>query len=126
LAGYYRRFIEGFLKIAKPMFKLTQKKERIKKTKVSKISQKPTRNGEDKKKSEDEKPNQSKAGSARCKKRKSMKLKMKVKGSIISSLQSLRDNLEVLSSKDQNCQKMKVVYKRKKENINYKGRRCHL
>ncbi|GJR60962.1 retrotransposon protein, putative, ty3-gypsy subclass [Tanacetum coccineum] len=27
LAGYYRRFIEGFLKIAKPMTKLTQKKE---------------------------------------------------------------------------------------------------
>ncbi|GKA69446.1 putative reverse transcriptase domain-containing protein [Tanacetum coccineum] len=26
LAGYYRRFIEGFLKIAKPMTKLTQKK----------------------------------------------------------------------------------------------------
>ncbi|GJS89035.1 putative reverse transcriptase domain-containing protein [Tanacetum coccineum] len=26
LAGYYRRFIEGFLKIAKPMIKLTQKK----------------------------------------------------------------------------------------------------
>ncbi|GJY82442.1 putative reverse transcriptase domain-containing protein [Tanacetum coccineum] len=26
LAGYYRRFIEGFLKIAKPMSKLTQKK----------------------------------------------------------------------------------------------------
>ncbi|GKE44893.1 putative reverse transcriptase domain-containing protein, partial [Tanacetum coccineum] len=26
LAGYYRRFIEGFLKIAKPMMKLTQKK----------------------------------------------------------------------------------------------------
>ncbi|GKF54463.1 putative reverse transcriptase domain-containing protein, partial [Tanacetum coccineum] len=25
LAGYYRRFIEGFLKIAKPMTKLTQK-----------------------------------------------------------------------------------------------------
>ncbi|GJX87053.1 putative reverse transcriptase domain-containing protein [Tanacetum coccineum] len=28
LAGYYRRFIEGFLKIAKPMAKLTQKKRR--------------------------------------------------------------------------------------------------
>nr|GFC80192.1 putative reverse transcriptase domain-containing protein [Tanacetum cinerariifolium] len=27
LAGYYRRFIEGFSKIAKPMTKLTQKKE---------------------------------------------------------------------------------------------------
>ncbi|GKA90993.1 putative reverse transcriptase domain-containing protein, partial [Tanacetum coccineum] len=27
LAGYYRRFIEGFLKIAKPMTKLTQKKK---------------------------------------------------------------------------------------------------
>nr|GFD14875.1 putative reverse transcriptase domain-containing protein [Tanacetum cinerariifolium] len=26
LAGYYRRFIEGFLKIAKPMTMLTQKK----------------------------------------------------------------------------------------------------
>nr|GEZ88738.1 reverse transcriptase domain-containing protein [Tanacetum cinerariifolium] len=26
LAGYYRRFIEGFSKIAKPMTKLTQKK----------------------------------------------------------------------------------------------------
>ncbi|GKD63703.1 putative reverse transcriptase domain-containing protein, partial [Tanacetum coccineum] len=26
LAGYYRRFIEGYLKIAKPMTKLTQKK----------------------------------------------------------------------------------------------------
>ncbi|GKF83717.1 putative reverse transcriptase domain-containing protein, partial [Tanacetum coccineum] len=26
LAGYYRRFIEGFLKIPKPMTKLTQKK----------------------------------------------------------------------------------------------------
>nr|GFC75819.1 reverse transcriptase domain-containing protein [Tanacetum cinerariifolium] len=26
LAGYYRRFIEGFLKMAKPMTKLTQKK----------------------------------------------------------------------------------------------------
>ncbi|GKE76277.1 putative reverse transcriptase domain-containing protein, partial [Tanacetum coccineum] len=26
LAGYYRRFIKGFLKIAKPMTKLTQKK----------------------------------------------------------------------------------------------------
>ncbi|GKC78552.1 putative reverse transcriptase domain-containing protein [Tanacetum coccineum] len=26
LVGYYRRFIEGFLKIAKPMTKLTQKK----------------------------------------------------------------------------------------------------
>nr|GFC76582.1 putative reverse transcriptase domain-containing protein [Tanacetum cinerariifolium] len=26
LAGYYRRFIEGFLKIAKPMTKITQKK----------------------------------------------------------------------------------------------------
>nr|GFC39393.1 putative reverse transcriptase domain-containing protein [Tanacetum cinerariifolium] len=26
LAGFYRRFIEGFLKIAKPMTKLTQKK----------------------------------------------------------------------------------------------------
>nr|GFA38769.1 putative reverse transcriptase domain-containing protein [Tanacetum cinerariifolium] len=26
LAGYYRRFIEGFLKVAKPMTKLTQKK----------------------------------------------------------------------------------------------------
>nr|GFC88985.1 putative reverse transcriptase domain-containing protein [Tanacetum cinerariifolium] len=26
LAGYYRRYIEGFLKIAKPMTKLTQKK----------------------------------------------------------------------------------------------------
>nr|GFD55378.1 putative reverse transcriptase domain-containing protein [Tanacetum cinerariifolium] len=26
LAGYYRRFIEGFLKIAKPMTKLTKKK----------------------------------------------------------------------------------------------------
>ncbi|GKF33349.1 putative reverse transcriptase domain-containing protein, partial [Tanacetum coccineum] len=26
LAGYYRRFIEGFLKIAKPITKLTQKK----------------------------------------------------------------------------------------------------
>ncbi|GJV11463.1 retrovirus-related pol polyprotein from transposon TNT 1-94 [Tanacetum coccineum] len=34
--------------------------ERLKKTKRSKISQKPTRNGEDKKKSEDGKPNQSK------------------------------------------------------------------
>ncbi|GKA67671.1 putative reverse transcriptase domain-containing protein [Tanacetum coccineum] len=29
LAGYYRRFIEGFLKIAKPMTKLTQKKVRF-------------------------------------------------------------------------------------------------
>ncbi|GJX95196.1 putative reverse transcriptase domain-containing protein [Tanacetum coccineum] len=29
LAGYYRRFIEGFLKIAKPMTKLTQKKGSI-------------------------------------------------------------------------------------------------
>nr|GFA65094.1 hypothetical protein [Tanacetum cinerariifolium] len=27
LAGYYRRFIEGFLKVAKPMTKLTQKKK---------------------------------------------------------------------------------------------------
>ncbi|GJV91834.1 putative reverse transcriptase domain-containing protein [Tanacetum coccineum] len=26
LAGYYRRFIEGFLKVAKPMTKLSQKK----------------------------------------------------------------------------------------------------
>ncbi|GJZ52175.1 hypothetical protein Tco_0606690, partial [Tanacetum coccineum] len=34
-------------------------------------------------------------GSARYKKRKSMKLKMKVKGSIMTSLQSLRANLEV-------------------------------
>nr|GEZ43015.1 putative reverse transcriptase domain-containing protein [Tanacetum cinerariifolium] len=30
LAGYYRRFIEGFLKIAKPMTKLTQKKVKFK------------------------------------------------------------------------------------------------
>ncbi|GJU68705.1 putative reverse transcriptase domain-containing protein [Tanacetum coccineum] len=29
LAGYYRRFIEGFSKIAKPMTKLTQKKDRL-------------------------------------------------------------------------------------------------
>ncbi|GJS43135.1 putative reverse transcriptase domain-containing protein [Tanacetum coccineum] len=29
LAGYYRRFIEGFSKIAKPMTKLTQKKQRF-------------------------------------------------------------------------------------------------
>nr|GFC61327.1 putative reverse transcriptase domain-containing protein [Tanacetum cinerariifolium] len=29
LAGYYRRFIEGFSKIAKPMTKLTQKKVKI-------------------------------------------------------------------------------------------------
>nr|GFA88762.1 putative reverse transcriptase domain-containing protein [Tanacetum cinerariifolium] len=29
LAGYYRRFIEGFSKIAKPMTKLTQKKRRF-------------------------------------------------------------------------------------------------
>nr|GEX90540.1 putative reverse transcriptase domain-containing protein [Tanacetum cinerariifolium] len=29
LAGYYRRFIEGFLKIAKPMTKLTQKKKEL-------------------------------------------------------------------------------------------------
>ncbi|GKC50206.1 putative reverse transcriptase domain-containing protein [Tanacetum coccineum] len=29
LAGYYRRFIEGFSKIAKPMIKLTQKKRRF-------------------------------------------------------------------------------------------------
>ncbi|GKF19421.1 hypothetical protein Tco_0068059, partial [Tanacetum coccineum] len=38
--------------------------ERLKKTKRSKISQKPTRNGKDKTKSEDGKLNQSKAGSA--------------------------------------------------------------
>ncbi|GJS78641.1 putative reverse transcriptase domain-containing protein [Tanacetum coccineum] len=30
LAGYYRRFIEGFSKIAKPMTKLTQKKVKVK------------------------------------------------------------------------------------------------
>ncbi|GKA54047.1 hypothetical protein Tco_0752996, partial [Tanacetum coccineum] len=30
LAGYYRRFIEGFSKIAKPMTKLTQKKVKFK------------------------------------------------------------------------------------------------
>ncbi|GKE85561.1 hypothetical protein Tco_1559303, partial [Tanacetum coccineum] len=30
LAGYYRRFIEGFSKIAKPMTKLTQKKRMAK------------------------------------------------------------------------------------------------
>ncbi|GKE27511.1 putative reverse transcriptase domain-containing protein [Tanacetum coccineum] len=30
LAGYYRRFIEGFSKIAKPMTKLTQKKKEVK------------------------------------------------------------------------------------------------
>ncbi|GKG13882.1 putative reverse transcriptase domain-containing protein, partial [Tanacetum coccineum] len=30
LAGYYRRFIEGFSKIAKPMTKLTQKKVKLK------------------------------------------------------------------------------------------------
>ncbi|GJY41949.1 putative reverse transcriptase domain-containing protein, partial [Tanacetum coccineum] len=29
LAGYYRRFIEGFSKIAKPMTKLTQKKVKL-------------------------------------------------------------------------------------------------
>ncbi|GKE76475.1 hypothetical protein Tco_1542595, partial [Tanacetum coccineum] len=29
LAGYYRRFIEGFSKIAKPMTKLTQKKIKL-------------------------------------------------------------------------------------------------
>ncbi|GKD98842.1 putative reverse transcriptase domain-containing protein, partial [Tanacetum coccineum] len=29
LAGYYRRFIEGFLKIANPMTKLTQKKQKL-------------------------------------------------------------------------------------------------
>nr|GEZ92509.1 putative reverse transcriptase domain-containing protein [Tanacetum cinerariifolium] len=29
LAGYYRRFIEGFLKITKPMTKLTQKKKEL-------------------------------------------------------------------------------------------------
>ncbi|GJZ49648.1 hypothetical protein Tco_0603838 [Tanacetum coccineum] len=52
------------------------------KIKRSKNSQKPTRNGEDKKKSEDGKPNQSKAGSARYSK--SMKTKMKVKGPIVT------------------------------------------
>ncbi|GJV04099.1 putative reverse transcriptase domain-containing protein [Tanacetum coccineum] len=34
LAGYYRRFIEGFLKIAKPMTKLTQKKVKFEWAKI--------------------------------------------------------------------------------------------
>nr|GFC11285.1 retrotransposon protein, putative, Ty3-gypsy subclass [Tanacetum cinerariifolium] len=34
LAGYYRRFIEGFSKIAKPMTKLTQKKIKFEEVKI--------------------------------------------------------------------------------------------
>ncbi|GKD29455.1 putative reverse transcriptase domain-containing protein, partial [Tanacetum coccineum] len=56
-------------------------RERVIKTKESKNSQKPTRNGKDKTRVKNER--QSKAGSARYK---SMKLKMKVKESMLTSL----------------------------------------
>nr|GFC76501.1 putative reverse transcriptase domain-containing protein [Tanacetum cinerariifolium] len=38
LAGYYRRFIEGFLKITKPMTKLTQKKVKFEWGRQTRIS----------------------------------------------------------------------------------------
>ncbi|GJY52810.1 putative reverse transcriptase domain-containing protein [Tanacetum coccineum] len=86
-------------------------KERIIKTKGSKNSKKPTRYGKDKYKWRQERDlKRSKARSARYKKRKSMKLKMKVKGSIMTSLQSLRANLEVSKFRGPKLQKLKLDF----------------
>ncbi|GKD13865.1 hypothetical protein Tco_0022865, partial [Tanacetum coccineum] len=76
--------------------------ERLKKTKRSKISQKPTRNGKDKTKSEDGKLNQSKAGSARYSKKRKQ---MKAQGPMMTSLQSLKVLLDILEVKGLKLQK---------------------
>ncbi|GJW81491.1 hypothetical protein Tco_0145466 [Tanacetum coccineum] len=78
------------------------KKDRIIKTKVSKISQNRQRNRKDKTRERFEKI---KAGSARYK---SMKTQMKVKGSMLTSFQSSRVHLDDNKDKGPKLQKMKV------------------